>query len=83
MGSEILAVLPLQYSTVPFSAVRLVPVKVRVELIQEGSLVWFSIAHTPLTVSDGMDTLDLLVTLKSPLMKEPFQMMKVPGSLQV
>ena len=49
----------LQFSDVPFSAVRLVPVKVRVELIQEESLVCLSITYTPRTVSDGMDTLDI------------------------
>ena len=44
---------PLQFSVAPFRAARLCPVKMRVELMQEDSLVWLSAALTPTTVSTG------------------------------
>ena len=74
----------LQFSVAPFSAVRLFPVKVRVELMQEESLVWLSMIFTPLTVGVNEAGPAIYTTLTSPpAIKEPFQMMSFPGSLQV
>ena len=84
MVMEILAVLPLQYSTVPFSAVRLFPVKVRVELMQEGSLVWLSTTLTPLSPTSGTTASPArVVTVNSLAIIEPVQYIVSPGSLQV
>ena len=83
MVIEAVAVLNLQFSVAPFSAARLFPVKVRVELMHDIPLVCLSMTLTPLTVSVGTLSPDKCVTVKSPAMKEPLQMVIVPGSLQV
>ena len=74
----------LQFSIAPSSAARLFPVKIRVELMQEGSLVWLSMIFTPLTV--GVITVRpvaVAIDTSPPIKKEPFQVMKFSGSLQV
>ena len=71
----------LQLSVAPFSAVRF-PVKMRVELMQEVSLVWLSMIFTPLTVANEAGPA-IFTTITSPVKKEPLQMMRYPGSLQV
>ena len=73
----------LQSNTAPFSAVRLLPVKMRVELRHEIALVWLSMTFTPLTVRVGVVIPVKCVTVKSPAMKEPLQIAMLPGSLQV
>ena len=85
MVMESLAVLVplLQFSVAPFSAVRLFPARMRVELMQEGSLVWLSMIFTPLTVGVNDAGLATFTTATSPIKKELFQMMSFPGSLQV
>ena len=82
MVMESLAV-RLQFSVAPFSAVRLFPVKVRVELMQEGSLVWLSMTFTPLTVGVKEAGLATFTTITSPVKKEPLQMITFTGPLQV
>ena len=82
MVMESLAV-RLQFSVVPFSAARLFPVTMRVELMQEESLVWLSTAFTPLTVRGNEAGPASFSTVTSPVKKEPLQMMIFPGSLQV
>ena len=79
----VLGVILLQFSVAPFSAARLFPVMVRVELMQEESLVWLSMIFTPLAVEVNTMVLEALITVTSPEKKEPLQMMTFPGSLQV
>ena len=83
MMIEAVAVLILQFSVAPFSAARFFPVRVRVELMHDIPLVCLSVTLTPLAVSVGALSPDKCVTVKSPAMKEPLQMMILPGSLQV
>ena len=86
MVMESLAVLGvnlLQFSVAPFSAVRLFPVKMRVELMQEESLVWLSVIFTPLTIRVNAMVPEPIDTVSSPVKKEPVQKMIFPGSLQV
>ena len=64
----------LQVSVAPLSAVRLCPVKVRVELMHAFLLVCLSMTLTPLTVSAGALLPDNCITVKSPLINELLQM---------
>ena len=73
----------LQFSVVPFSAVKLFPVMMSVELMQEESLVWLSMIFTPLTVGVNEGGLATLTTTISPVKKEPLQRIIFPGSIQL
>ena len=72
-----------QFSVAPFSAVRLFPVKVRVELMQEESLVWLSMIFTPLTFRVNEAGPAILNTVTSLVKKEPLQITLSCGPLQV